>query len=205
MPELPNLLAFVLAVVALLLIPGPNVALIVANSVAYGRRYGLLTVAGTSAAVAVQLGLTALGLAGMLGTFGHGFAWVRWVGAAYLVWLGVQQWRAAPIDLSRTPPQPRSARAIFGHAVLVALTNPKTLLFYGAFFPQFVAPGPGAAAQVAVLSAVFLALAVGLDSLWALAAAWARGALATRGRLRNRLSGGVLVGAGVGLALARPK
>lgn len=205
MPDLPNLLAFVLAVVVLLLIPGPNVALIVANSVAYGRRYGLLTVAGTSAATVVQLGLTALGLAGVLGTLGHGFAWVRWIGAGYLVWIGVQQWRAAPIDLTRTPPQPRSARAIFGRAVLVSLTNPKTLLFYGAFFPQFVTPGPGAAARVAALSAVFLALAVSLDSLWALAAAWARGALAVRGRLRNRLSGGVLVGAGVGLALARPE
>ena len=88
---------------------------------------------------------------------------------------------------------------------MVSLTNPKTLLFYGAFFPQFVIPGPSAGTQVAVLSAVFLALAVGCDSLWALTAAWARGALAMRGRLRNRLSGGVLVGAGVGLALARPE
>ena len=205
MPDLPNLLAFVLAVVALMLIPGPNVALIVANSVAYGRRYGLLTVAGTSTAMAVQMGFVALGLTGMLGSLGHGFAWVRWIGAAYLVWLGVQQWRAAAIDLSRTPPQPRSARAVFGRALLVSMTNPKTLLFYGAFFPQFVTPGPGAGTQVAVLSALFLALAVGLDGLWALAAAWARGALAMRGRLRNRLSGGVLVGAGLGLALARPE
>lgn len=205
MPELPSLLAFMLAVVALLLIPGPNVALIVANSVAHGRRYGLLTVAGTSAAMVVQLGLTGFGMAGMLGSLGHGLAWMRWIGAAYLVWIGIQQWRAPPVDLTRTPPQPRSARAIFGRALLVSLTNPKTLLFYGAFFPQFVAPGPDAAAQVVVLSAVFLALAVTLDGLWALAAAWARGALAVHGRLRNRLSGGVLMGAGVGLALARPK
>ncbi len=205
MPALPALPAFVLAVVALLLIPGPNVALIVANSVAYGRRYGLLTVAGTSSAMVVQLGLTGFGMAGALGSLGHGFAWVRWVGAAYLVWIGVQQWRAAPVDLLRTPPQPRSARAIFGRALLVSLTNPKTLLFYGAFFPQFIAPGPGAVAQVMLLSAVFLGLAVAVDSLWALAAAWARGALSVRGRLRNRLSGGALVGAGVGLALARPE
>jgi threonine/homoserine/homoserine lactone efflux protein len=197
--------AFVLAVVALLLIPGPNVALIVANSVAYGRRYGLLTVAGTSSAVVAQLGLTGFGMTEALGSLGHWFTWVRWIGAAYLVWIGVQQWRAVPADLTRMPPQPRSARAIFGRALLVSLTNPKTLLFYGAFFPQFVVPGPDAAAQVAALSAVFLALAVALDTLWALAAAWARGALSMHGRLRNRLSGGVLMGAGVGLALARPK
>ncbi len=205
MPDFPMLPAFVLAVVVLLLIPGPNVALIVANSVAYGRRYGLLTVAGTSSAVVVQLALTGLGLTEVLGGLGHWFEWVRWIGAAYLVWIGVQQWRTAPIDLTRTPPQPRSARAIVGRALLVSLTNPKTLLFYGAFFPQFITPGPNVAAQVALLSAVFLALAVTLDSLWAFAAAWARGALAVHGGLRNRLSGGMLVGAGVGLALARPK
>ncbi len=205
MPDLPLLPAFVLAVVVLLLIPGPNVALIVANSVAYGRRYGLLTVAGTSTAVVVQLFLTGLGLTEVLGGLGHWFEWVRWIGAIYLVWIGVQQWRAPPVDLTRTPPQPRSARAIFGRAMLVSLTNPKTLLFYGAFFPQFIMRDTGVAAQVALLSAVFLALAVTIDSLWALAAAWARGALSVHGRLRNRLSGGLLVGAGVGLALARPK
>ncbi len=205
MPDLPLLPAFVLAVVVLLLIPGPNVALIVANSVAYGARYGLLTVAGTSTAVVLQLALTGLGMTEALGTLGHWFEWLRWVGAAYLVWIGVQQWRAVPIDLTRTAPQPRSTRVIFGRAVLVSLTNPKTLLFYGAFFPQFITPGQGVAAQVLALSAVFLALAVTVDSLWALAAGRARRVLAVHGRLRNRVSGGLLASAGVGLALARPK
>ncbi len=205
MPDLPLLPAFVFAVVVLLLIPGPNVALIAANSVAYGARYGLLTVAGTSTAVVLQLALTGLGMTEALGTLGHWFEWLRWIGAAYLVWIGVQQWRAAPVDLTRTAPQPRSARAIFGRAVLVSLTNPKTLLFYGAFFPQFMTPGHAAAAQVLTLSAVFLALAITIDSLWAIAAGRAWRVLAVHGRLRNRVSGGMLVGAGVGLALARPK
>ncbi len=197
--------AFMMATVVLLLIPGPNVALIVANSVAYGPRYGLLTVAGTSTAVVLQLALTGLGMTEVLGALGHGFQWLRWIGAAYLVWIGVQQWRAAPTDLTRTAPQPRSARAIYGRAVLVSLTNPKTLLFYGAFFPQFIVPSHGVAAQVLTLSAVFLILAIMIDSLWAFAAGRARSVLAVHGRLRNRLSGGMLVGAGVGLALARPK
>ena len=205
MPGLPLLPAFVFAVVVLLLIPGPNVALIVANAVSYGPRYGLLTVAGTSTAVVLQLALTGLGMTEALGTLGHWFEWLRWIGAAYLVWIGVQQWRAAPVDLTRTAPQPRSARAIFGRAVLVSLTNPKTLLFYGAFFPQFINPGSGVAAQILMLSAVFLGLAIGIDSLWALAASRASRVLAMHGRLRNRLSGGMLVGAGVGLALVRPK
>lgn len=205
MPDLPLLSAFVFAVVVLMLIPGPNVALIVANSVAYGPRYGLLTVAGTSTAMVLQLSLTGLGMTEALGTLGYWFEWLRWIGAAYLVWIGVQQWRAVPVDLTRTPPQPRSARAIFGRAALVSLTNPKTLLFYGAFFPQFISPGQGVPSQVLSLSAVFLVLAISIDSLWALAAGRARRALAVRGRLRNRVSGGLLVGAGVGLALARPK
>ena len=196
-------LAFVLAVTILMLIPGPNVALIVANSVSYGFRYGLLTVAGTSTAMVVQLGLTVLGMTELLGTLGSWFEWIRWIGVAYLVYLGVAQWRAPPVNLADIAPEPKSARAMFTRALLVSLTNPKTLFFYGAFFPQFVVTSHDVGAQVAILSATFLLLAVLLDGCWALAAGRARGLLATHGRLRNRISGGLLVGAGIGLALAR--
>lgn len=197
-------LAFVLATSVLILMPGPNVALIVANSMAYGTRFGLLTVAGTSTAMVVQLALTWLGMTALLGAMAGVFEWVRWVGVAYLLWLGVRQWRAAVVDLSAVRAQPRSARAIFWRGALVSLTNPKTLLFYGAFFPQFVTPRGGPVwAQVLVLAATFLVVAVVLDSAWAVAAGRARGLLARRGRLRNRISGGMLVGAGIGLALAR--
>jgi homoserine/homoserine lactone efflux protein len=151
----------------------------------------------------LQLAVTSLGMAAVLGTLGGWLEWLRWIGVAYLVVLGVRQWRAAPIDLTRTPPQPRSARGIFLRGLLVSLTNPKTLLFYGAFFPQFISGGADAGAQVALLSATFLVLAVVLDSGWAVLAGRARKFLAGRGRLRNRLSGGLLIGAGVGLALAR--
>jgi threonine/homoserine/homoserine lactone efflux protein len=198
-------LAFVASVTILMLIPGPNVALIVANSVAQGPRYGLLTVAGTSSAMVVQLGLTGLGMAELLGSLGAWFEWIRWIGVAYLVHLGIAQWRAVPVDLTRTAPEPRSARAIYGRALLVSLTNPKTLLFYGAFFPQFVTASYDLGAQVALLSATFLLLAVVVDGGWALAAGAARSVLAARGRLRNRVSGGLLIGAGLGLALARHK
>ncbi len=196
-------LAFIAATTVLMLIPGPNVALIVANSVAYGTRFGLLTVAGTSAAMVAQLALTALGLAAVLGALGALFQWLRWVGVAYLLVLGIRQWRAAPVDLTRTAPQPRSARDIFLRGMLVSLTNPKTLFFYGAFFPQFIDASRDVAAQVLTLSATFLLLAVALDGGWAVLAGRARGFLAGRGRLRNRLSGGLLIGAGLGLALAR--
>jgi len=203
MPDTHLFLAFVLAVTVLMLIPGPNVALIVANSVTYGFRYGLLTVAGTSAAMVVQLGLTVLGMTELLGTLGAWFEWIRWIGVAYLIYLGVTQWRAPPLNLAEVAPEPKSARAMFTRALLVSMTNPKTLFFYGAFFPQFVVTSHDVGAQVAILSATFLLLAVLLDGCWALAAGRARGLLAMHGRLRNRISGSLLVGAGIGLALAR--
>jgi threonine/homoserine/homoserine lactone efflux protein len=94
-------------------------------------------------------------------------------------------------------------RLIFGRGLLVGLTNPKTLLFYGAFFPQFIVPGPDASDQLLLLALTFLVIAVVLDGAWALLAARLRALLVTHVRLRNRLTGGLLVGAGVGLALAR--
>jgi threonine/homoserine/homoserine lactone efflux protein len=195
--------AFVAAVTTLMLIPGPNVALIVANSVAHGARYGLLTVAGTSGAMVLQLGVTALGMTELLDTLGSWFEWIRWIGVAYLLYLGASYWRAAPVNLTRTMPERKSPRAIFLRALLVSLSNPKTLLFYGAFFPQFLSGGPNVGLEIALLSATFLALAVLVDGGWALLAARARRFLGTRGRLRNRLSGGLMIGAGVSLALAR--
>jgi threonine/homoserine/homoserine lactone efflux protein len=194
--------AFVSATIVLALIPGPNVAVIVANSVAYGARFGLLTVAGTSTAIMVQLALAGFGMSAVLDTLGDWFEWVRWIGAAYLVYLGVIQWRAAPVDLAATAPQARSARAVYGRGLLVALANPKTLLFYSAFLPQFVTPDGTLARQLILLSTTCLVVAIAIDSGWALLAARARRLLA-RGRLRNRLSGGLLIGAGLGLALAR--
>jgi len=198
-------LAFVAAVAILMLIPGPNVALIVANSVAYGPRYGLITVAGASSAMVVQLALTALGMTELLGALGVWFGWLRWAGVAYLIYLGLAQWFAPESDLTKTRAEPKSPRAIFTRALFVSLTNPKTLFFYGAFFPQFISVDRPLGPQIAILSATFLALALLIDSGWALVAGRARTLLASRGRLRNRLSGGILIGAGAALALARNK
>ncbi len=204
MPDLELLPAFVLATAVLMMIPGPNLALIVANSLAYGARWGILTVLATSTASMLQLALVGVGMAELLGRLGGWFEIVRWMGVAYLVLLGVQQWRAASADLAGVRPQPRSAAGIFARAILVSLTNPKTLLFYGAFFPQFIAPSQPAGPQLLVLAAIYLAVALVLDSLWALAADRVRGVLGAHARLRNRVSGGLLMGSGVGLALARP-
>ena len=195
--------AFVAAVTTLMLIPGPNVALIVANSVAHGTRYGLLTVAGTSAAMVLQLGTTALGMTELLGTLGSWFEWIRWIGVAYLFYLGMSYWCAVPVDLTTTTPDRKSPHAMVTRAFLVSLANPKTLLFYGAFFPQFLSGGRDVGVEIALLSGTFLAIAILVDGTWALMAARARRFLGAHGRLRNRLSGGLMVGAGIGLALAR--
>jgi homoserine/homoserine lactone efflux protein len=195
-------LGFVLATGILMLIPGPNVALIVANSVAYGTRFGLLTVAGTSMAMVPQLILTVLGMTALLGFVAEWFEWVRWLGVAYLIYIGLRQWLAPAVDLTKIKPQPKSPRAILMRGFLVSLSNPKTLLFYGAFFPQFISLKGDPETQVIVLSLTFLAIAMLLDGTWVLLAGRARGLLATRGKLRNRLSGGMLMAAGVGLALA---
>jgi threonine/homoserine/homoserine lactone efflux protein len=194
--------SFILAVSVLMLIPGPNVALITANSVAHGVRFGLLTVAATTAAMAVQLGFTALGLTAFLGAAGTVFFWLRWLGAGYLVYLGVSHWRAAPADLTAIRAAPKSA-AILRRGLLVSLTNPKTLLFYSALFPQFIVPGQPLGRQLAVLSLTFLFIAAVIDSFWAILAHQARRLLARQGRFRNRLTGGLLIGAGLGLAAAR--
>jgi homoserine/homoserine lactone efflux protein len=196
-------LAFVAAVTLLMLIPGPNVALIVANSVAHGARYGLMTVLGTSAAMVLQLVLTGLGMTALLGEVARAFEVLRWLGVLYLLWLAFSAWRAPPVDLTQTKPERRRMAAIFARGFLVSLTNPKTLLFYAAFFPQFVDPHAAAAAQIVLMSATFLTLAVVIDGGWALLAARFRAALALRGKLRNRLTGGALAGAALGLALAR--
>ncbi len=139
----------------------------------------------------------AAAMAALAGWFGL----IRWAGVAYLVVLGIRQWRA-PIPAPGTADaRPRSLRAIWLRGLVVAATNPKTLLFYGAFFPQFVRPDRAPAPQLALLCVTYVLVALGIDSLWALLAGRARGWLTRRARLRNRLSGGALIGAGIGLAL----
>jgi len=197
----PLFAAFLAATAALMLIPGPNVALIVANSLSFGPRAGLVTVAGTSAAMVAQLAVASLGLTALLGALGHAFEVLRWIGVAYLVWLGLRAWRAPAEDLSRTRPlKPCEA---FARGFLVSLTNPKTLAFYAAFLPQFLDPAAPLGRQMAILSATFVATAAVIDSGWALAGAHARGLVARFGRARNRLTGAILIGAAAGLALAR--
>ncbi len=194
-----------LATVLLALFPGPNMALIVSNSVAYGTRWGMLTLVGTTSALAIQLALVAIGMSTFLATMGNWFSVLRWVGAAYLVFIGIQTFIARPAEVSRVAVRGRSVRGTIGRGLFVSLTNPKVLLFFGAFFPQFVSPSGNLWLQLPVLSVTFLVVVAALDCICAVLAGRARTWIARRGRLLNRVSGGMLIGAGAGLALVRSK
>jgi homoserine/homoserine lactone efflux protein len=110
-----------LAVLGLVLLPGPDVALIVANSVSHSMRHGILAVASTTSAMVVQLAVTAFGLTSLLSALGEGFELISWVGVAYLVSLGVMPWRAPPTNLCQGPPTPGLPRAVYGRGSLVCL------------------------------------------------------------------------------------
>jgi len=193
-----SLYALAIASFVLVLIPGPNVALIVANSLSYGLRMGVVTVIGTTAGIALQLILVVAGLAALIELAAHALTWVRWAGVIYLVWLGIRTWREAPDDLARI----EAAPAMFWRGCLIAVLNPKTLLFNASFIPQFVGEG-ATIAELGVVAAAFLAVLFAGDVVWAAFANSARSVLARYSSVRNKLTGAFLVAAGVGLALAR--
>jgi threonine/homoserine/homoserine lactone efflux protein len=196
-------LAFIAASVILILVPGPNVAVIVASSISRGPRFGLLTVAGTSSAMVIQLGVMVLGISGVLTFFANWFEWLRWLGVVYLFYLGVQAWRPAVKGATAAPQQGKTARQVYLRGFFVSLTNPKTLLFYGAFLPQFVDQSQNRTVQLLILAATFLVIAVCLDSLWAVGSSWLQRKLTLQSRLWSRFTGGILLSAAGVLALAR--
>ena len=198
-------LAFVLATTILILIPGPAVTLILATSLAHGARAALVTVAGSSSAIVIQLAITALGMTSLMLLLSEWFEWLRWAGVAYLVYLGVQHWRASAEVSPDQATQIPSLNRLYWRGFVVNATNPKTLFFYAAFFPQFVDPTGPLALQLILLCATFLIIATLLDGSYALLGGRLRGLLGAPrwSRLRNRLTGSLLIGAGLGLALVR--
>ncbi len=197
-------LTFVAASSLLILIPGPMVSLILATSLSHGARPALITVAGSSSAILVQLAVTSLGMTSLLLVLSQWFEVLRWAGVAYLFWLGLQHWRRKPHGLEAAEAKPGSAGALFLRGFIVNGTNPKTLFFYAAFFPQFVDPVGPLVTQLVVLSATFLAVATLIDGGYAILAGQARHWLRGRWlRFRDRVTGSLLFCAGIGLALAR--
>ncbi len=152
----------------------------------------------------LQLAATGLGLEAMLTSASQLFVVLRWVGVAYLTFLGLRA-LLTPAEPLGKPASERSVARVFLRGFAVSLTNPKTLLFYGAFLPQFVDPRGNTGAQILVLAFSFLVLAIAMDSGWALLASRLRGVLSMRPHLRSRLTGATLLGAAAGLALAHEK
>ena len=196
---------FLLACIVVVIVPGPTVTLIVANSLRHGRRAGMLNVAGTQLGLLLTVGIVLLGLASLIAAMGAWFIWLRLVGAAYLIWLGSKLLMASgEIAVGTAPRTPRAG--FFVQGLAVALSNPKTLLFFGAFFPQFMDPNRDFTLQVLIMGATAMAVAAISDSAYALLASRAGAALSRRRvRLMTRASGGMLIGGGVWLALSRAK
>ena len=197
--------AYLAACIVIILVPGPTVTLIVANSIRHGTRAGLANVAGTQAGIAIMIGIVGVGLTSAIEAMGHWFEWVRLLGAAYLIYIGVQMWRSKEsLNADGTARRPRGG--FFLQGLMVALSNPKTLIFFGAFIPQFLDPTGNHALQIAIMGSTALVLAAMSDSAYAVAAGRA-GRILTAGRIRllSRLSGSFLIGGGVWLAFSRAK
>jgi len=198
-------IAYVLTCAVIALIPGPTVTVIVANSLRYGARAGLLNVAGTQLGLGLMMLILVVGLSSVIAAMGWLFEWLRWAGAAYLVWLGYKLLRSpeAIADASSAP-APRGGFVLQGFLVLMA--NPKALLWFGAFIPQFVDPNGNYVGQIVLLGVTAMAVALVSDGAYAVLTGRA-GAFLSRKRIRlvSRLSGGFLIGGGIWLALTRAR
>lgn len=198
-------LAYLAACVVLVIVPGPTVTVIVANSLRYGARAGLLNVAGTQLGLAVMIGIVILGLASMLEAIGWWFEVLRLAGAAYLIWLGIRLFRAdGALDAPGNASKPRGGFFLQGFAVL--MSNPKIIVLFGALFPQFIDPKGDYLGQVLLLGITAMITAAVFDSIYAITAGRAGTALSrVRVRLLSRISGGFLIGGGIWLALTRTR
>jgi threonine/homoserine/homoserine lactone efflux protein len=199
-------LAFAAASTALLAIPGPTVMLVVSYALGQGRASGWATVPGVTLGDFTAMTISLAGAGAVLAASAELFTVLKLCGAAYLIWLGVKLWRAEP-----QPPgalnfrQRGQARAMFANAFAVTALNPKSIVFFVAFVPQFVDPASPALPQFVVLEATFLALAAANAALWAVLAGEMRERFRKPATLRvlNRTGAGFLIGAGVLTALAR--
>lgn len=204
MLDLASLITYVLACFLFSIVPGPSVTLVLANSLARGTRAGLLTILGTEISMLSMVVVVALGLDFVMQAVGQAFMWIKLIGAAYLLWIGWQMFTTGghlDVDKSKAP---RSAWRFVWQGALVSWSNPKTMLFLGAFLPQFVTAGEGAFSQIMVLGLIVMAVATFTDSMYAVLAGSLRGALtAARVRLVSRVSGAILIAGGVWLAFLR--
>jgi threonine/homoserine/homoserine lactone efflux protein len=193
-------LPFALASAILVAIPGPTVLLVVSYALGHGRKYALATTAGVALGDLTSMTASMLGLGVLLAASAEWFMVLKWIGAAYLIYLGIKLWRAPVMDPDtvRAPAELRTSR-IVAHAYAVTTLNPKSIIFFVAFVPQFIDPHVASVSQIAVLEATFISLAALNAFLYAMLASVARRAIRRKEvqRAVNRTGGALLVGAGV--------
>jgi threonine/homoserine/homoserine lactone efflux protein len=202
-PDASTFALFVVAALVLLIVPGPSVLYIVARSVEGGRTAGLVSVLGVQTGALVHIAFAALGLSAILASSAVAFSVVKWLGAAYLVWLGLRRIFGRDDEEDEVAVEPERLSRVFSQGVIVNTLNPKTALFFLAFLPQFVDPARSAAwVQILLLGATFVILALCSDGLYALLSGTAGGWLRRRmksadfRRGQRYVSGGVLIALG---------
>ncbi len=204
MPSASTLAVFAAASFALIAVPGPSVLYIVGASISQGRRAGLASMLGVQAGGLVHVFAAAIGVSALIASSAEAFNVVKFAGAAYLVYVGVQRIRHAGED-DHTVAAPRSHAHLFRQGVVVNVLNPKVAIFFVAFLPQFIDPAAGSPGmQIVALGLLFIAIASVSDGAYALLAGTAaehlRGSLESRRRL-DRVSGTIIIGLGAVAAL----
>lgn len=197
---LEHWIAFTAASAVLLAIPGPTMLLVISHALGHGRRSGVATVAGVALGDFTAMTGSMLGLGALLAASATLFLVLKWIGAAYLIYLGIRLWRAPVAEDPAAEAGAARPSRVFLHGFAVTALNPKTLTFFIAFLPQFMVPSAPMLPQMALLEATFLVLAIATNTSVYLAASSvahrAVGWPAFR-RLLNRTGGGIFIGAGV--------
>jgi len=197
-------LLYLVAALGLSLTPGPNSLLVLTHGAMHGHRKTLYTVAGGALGFLALIALSMLGIGALLQTSAQALTLLKLLGGAYLVWLGVQLWRAPAIQLGTTVAgSDARASALLRQGLLTAISNPKALLFYGAFLPQFIDPARDLLTQFIVMALVFVAVECLVEYLLALLAHRIRPALERLGKRFNRACGGMFVAMGLALPMTR--
>ena len=197
-------LLYLAAAVGLSLTPGPNSLLVLTHGALHGHRKTWFTVAGGALGFLALIALSMLGIGALLKASVHALVVLKVLGGAYLVWLGIQLWRSPPIDLRPSAEASRtSGGAMFRQGLFTAVSNPKALLFYGAFLPQFIDPARDLLAQFLVMAFVFVAVEIVVEFGLALLAHRIRPWLQRAGRRFNRVCGGMFVAMGLALPMTR--
>ena len=197
-------LLYLAAALGLSLTPGPNSLLVLTHGALHGHRKTLFTVAGGALGFVALIALSMLGIGALLKASAGALTVLKLLGGVYLIWLGIQLWRAPAIHLRADASRADTRGAeLFRQGLLTALSNPKALLFYGAFLPQFIDPARDLLVQFVIMATNFVTIEVGVEYLLARLAHRIRPWLERTGRNFNRACGGLFVAVGIALPLSR--